>query len=272
MRQLVDKFGRSINYLRISVTDRCNLRCTYCMPAEGIALKTHDEILSYEEIVEVCKTAVGLGINKIRLTGGEPLVRRDICELVSGIAKIPGLQDLALTTNGIHLKDLAFDLKKAGLRRVNVSLDSLDPAKYQRITRGGNLSDVLQGIEAALAAGLAPVKINIVLQWGFNDDEVEAFMSYANRLGVKLQFIRQMSLSQGKPAVEADNVCTRPPDCRRCNRVRLTADGKFKPCLFSDIEIDVRSLGAERALRMAIESKLEAGQACYKREMVQIGG
>ncbi|OGB90451.1 hypothetical protein A2625_00685 [candidate division WOR-1 bacterium RIFCSPHIGHO2_01_FULL_53_15] len=272
MRPLADKFGRAINYLRISVTDRCNLRCAYCMPAEGIALKTHAEILSYEEIVEICKTAVGLGINKIRLTGGEPLVRRDICELVFGIANIPGLQDLALTTNGVHLKALAFNLKKAGLRRVNVSLDSLDPAKYQRITRGGNLSDVLQGIEAALAAGLAPLKINIVLQWGFNDDEVEAFMSFADRLGVKLQFIRQMSLSRGKPAVPADNVCTRPPDCRQCNRVRLTADGKFKPCLFSDLEIDVRIVGAERALRLAVESKPEAGRACYKREMVQIGG
>lgn len=271
---LIDRFGRKINYLRIAVTDRCNLRCTYCMPEEGIDLKTHSEMLTYEEIIQICSDAVSLGIEKVRLTGGEPLVRRDICSLVAGIAVIPGIKDLAMTTNGVYLEAFAADLKIAGLDRVNVSLDSLNPDKYAKITRGGDLFKVLAGIERALEVGLTPVKINIVLQYGFNDDESESFKKFSQQTGVELQFIRQMSLRACKPLFDADsdNLCSRPPDCGSCNRIRLTADGKFKPCLFSDIEIDVRSLGALRAMHLAVENKPEAGQSCYKREMIQIGG
>lgn len=271
---LTDRFGREITYLRVAVTDRCNLRCAYCMPEEGIELKRHDEMLSYEEIIGICGAAVALGINKIRLTGGEPLVRKDICSLVSGIAAIPGLKDLAMTTNGVFLEELVADLKIAGLRRVNVSLDSLRPEKYARITRGGDLAKVLSGIERALEVGLTPVKINIVHQWGFNDNEVDDFKKFASDTGAELQFIRQMSLRACKPVFDVDssNICSRPPDCGSCNRLRLTADGKFKPCLFSDIEIDARELGAAAAMRAAIDCKPEVGQTCYKREMVQIGG
>jgi cyclic pyranopterin phosphate synthase len=271
---LIDHFGREINYLRIAVTDRCNLRCTYCMPEHGINLKDHSEMLTYEEIIKICADAVSLGIDKVRLTGGEPLVRKDICSLIAGIAAIPGIKDLSMTTNGVYLEAFAADLKIAGLDRVNVSLDSINPDKYARITRGGNLFKVLAGIGRALSVGLTPVKINIVLQYGFNDDEIDDFQNFSNKLGVELQFIRQMSLRACKPRFDVDssNLCSRPPDCRRCNRIRLTADGKFKPCLFSDTESDVRSLGALRAMRLAVEEKPEAGQTCYKREMVQIGG
>ncbi|MEK7375991.1 MAG: radical SAM protein [Candidatus Margulisiibacteriota bacterium] len=267
-----------MNYLRIAVTDRCNLRCVYCMPEEGIELKRHKDMLSYEEIIKICETAITLGIEKIRLTGGEPLVRKDICLLVNGISSIPGIKDLAMTTNGIYLEDFAADLKISGLRRVNVSLDSLNPDRYAKITRGGDLSKVLAGIDRAIKVGLTPVKINIVLSRSdreeFNEDEIEDFKRFSNKSGVKLQFIRQMSLRSCKTAFDegSSNICSRPPDCGSCNRIRLTADGKFKPCLFSDTEIDVREFGAARAMLMAVESKPEAGQTCYKREMVQIGG
>ena len=275
---LTDRFGRKMNYLRIAVTDRCNLRCVYCMPEEGIELKRHKDMLSYEEIIKICETAITLGIEKIRLTGGEPLVRKDICLLVNGISSIPGIKDLAMTTNGIYLEDFAADLKISGLRRVNVSLDSLNPDRYAKITRGGDLSKVLAGIDRAIKVGLTPVKINIVLSRSdreeFNEDEIEDFKRFSNKSGVKLQFIRQMSLRSCKTAFDegSSNICSRPPDCGSCNRIRLTADGKFKPCLFSDTEIDVREFGAARAMLMAVESKPEAGQTCYKREMVQIGG
>jgi cyclic pyranopterin phosphate synthase len=244
------------------------------MPEAGIALKPHVKMLSYEEIIQICKQAVSLGIDKVRLTGGEPLVRKDICSLVAGISSIPGIKDLAMTTNGVYLEEFAADLTIAGLNRINISLDSLDPDKYARITRGGDLFRVLAGIKRALAVGLAPVKINIVLQMGFNDDEMENFKRFSQEWGVELQFIRQMLLRACKPLFDADpgQLCSRPPDCRSCNRIRLTADGKFKPCLFSDTEIDVRLLGAEPAILLAVESKPAAGQTCYKREMVQIGG
>jgi len=239
------------------------------MPPEGIRLKARSEIISYEEIIEICRKAAEMGIEKIRLTGGEPLLRKDICSLIRGIANIAGIKDLSLTTNGVFLKDLAGELKASGLKRVNVSLDSLDPKKYAMIT-GGELWPVLEGVEKALAVGLSPVKINVVLQKGVNDDELNDFMHFSYRLGVKLQIIQPMSLRQGKPA--PNGLCTRPPDCSVCNRIRLTADGKFKPCLFSDIEIDARDLGAEAAIRAAVDSKPEVGQVCYQREMVQIGG
>ena len=157
-----DKFKRKIDYMRISVTDRCNLRCVYCMPPEGVVPKSHEEILTFEEIYRVVKAAVKVGIRKIRLTGGEPLVRKGILALVEVLAKIPEIEDLALTTNGILLADMAEDLYRRGLRRVNVSLDTLDPGRYRELTRGGDIRKVWQGIEAALKVGFDPVKITVV--------------------------------------------------------------------------------------------------------------
>jgi len=168
----MDRYGRLIDYLRVSVTDRCNLRCIYCMPEEGVQLCSHDEILRYEEIVAVVRAAAELGISKIRLTGGEPLVRLGIVDLVRELAAVPGIEDLAMTTNGTLLARYAADLAEAGLRRVNISLDTLQPARFRAITRRGDLRDTLAGIDAANSAGLTPVKINTVVMRGVNDDEV----------------------------------------------------------------------------------------------------
>ncbi|MEA3377118.1 MAG: GTP 3',8-cyclase MoaA [Chloroflexota bacterium] len=168
----LDAYNRPISYLRISVTDRCNLRCIYCMPAEGVAWRPHDQILRYEEIEMVARAAAELGISKIRLTGGEPLVRLGIVDLVRGIASIPGIDDLAMTTNGVLLSKVADDLARAGLHRVNISLDTLNADRFRQITRCGDLSDVLAGIEAACRVGLRPIKINTVVIRGMNDDEV----------------------------------------------------------------------------------------------------
>ncbi|MFH2034471.1 MAG: radical SAM protein [Candidatus Margulisiibacteriota bacterium] len=265
-----DSFGRNINYLRIAVTDLCNLRCRYCMPKEGVELKKHDDILSYEEIIEVAKCAVKLGIKKVRLTGGEPLVRANILYLVEQIAKIPGINDFAMTTNGTLLKQYAADLKKAGLHRVNVSLDSLRDDRYYQITRGGNLKDVQDGLEEAIRVGLQPIKINMVVIPDFNEDEVNQMIKFARILGVKTQFIKKMDLHL--PKTHDHHIFDRPPKCNDCNRLRLTADGKLKPCLFSDIEISVRELGAEEAIKKAVSLKPQAGTVCNEREMVEIGG
>jgi cyclic pyranopterin phosphate synthase len=168
----LDAYNRPISYLRISVTDRCNLRCVYCMPAEGVPWRPHEQVLRYEEIEKIVQAAAELGISKVRLTGGEPLVRLGIADLVRMIARIPGIDDLAMTTNGILLSRYAAELAEAGLQRVNVSLDTLRPERFQRITRRGQLEDVLAGIEAAREAGLEPIKINTVVIRGMNDDEV----------------------------------------------------------------------------------------------------
>ena len=168
-----DTFEREITYLRISLTDLCNLRCVYCMPPEGVAKRTHEQILSLEEIGEIARTAAELGVTKIRLTGGEPLVRRGILSLCRELRRIPTLRELALTTNGLLLPGMAAALKEAGVDRVNISLDTLDPEKYRRITRGGRLEDALAGIRAAWDAGLTPLKLNCVLIGGFNDDEID---------------------------------------------------------------------------------------------------
>ncbi len=163
---LIDRFGRMITYLRISVTDRCNMRCVYCMPAEGIPLQSHDNILRYEEIVQLVRLAAAHGVREVRLTGGEPLVRLDLPVLVHMIAQIPGIEDISLTTNGLLLEKMAQSLAEAGLRRVNVSMDTLDPVRFERITRGGSLEKVLRGIKAAEQAGLKPIKINVVAMRG----------------------------------------------------------------------------------------------------------
>ncbi len=187
-----DRFGRNITYLRVSVTDRCNMRCIYCMPESGVPLVTHEDLLTFEEIVRVVRAGASLGIRTVRLTGGEPLLRRGIVDLVAKLAEIPGLDDLAMTTNAARLDAMAAALKAAGLRRVNISLDSLDPETFAAITRGGDLSAVLKGIDAALEAGLAPVKLNCVALRGLNDSEVPAMLAFIKDRPVHLRFIELM--------------------------------------------------------------------------------
>lgn len=191
---LMDPHNRVIDYLRIAVTDRCNLRCLYCMPEEGIQPLPHGEILTYEEILRVARVAVGLGISKVRLTGGEPLVRRDLERLVGALSGLEGIRDLSMTTNGVLLKDRARDLKKAGLKRINVSLDSLNPRRYRAITRGGELDKVWEGILAALEAGMRPVKINVVAMDEHNGDEILSFARLSIRWPLEVRFIERMPL------------------------------------------------------------------------------
>jgi cyclic pyranopterin phosphate synthase len=188
----LDNYSRAINYLRISVTDRCNLRCTYCMPPEGIPWQPHESILSFEEIEAVTRAAAELGISKVRLTGGEPLVRLGIASLVRVLARIPGVDDLAMTTNGILLPRHAEELAEAGLRRVNISLDTLRPERFERITRLGHIEDVFAGIEAAQQAHLDPVKINMVVVRGVNDDEVLDLARKTRDDGWNVRFIEWM--------------------------------------------------------------------------------
>ncbi|MGE5629900.1 MAG: GTP 3',8-cyclase MoaA, partial [Caulobacteraceae bacterium] len=191
-----DELGRRINYLRISVTDRCNLRCRYCMPAEGIDKKEHNEMLTLEEIFEVVKTCAELGTDKIRITGGEPLVRKGLTGLVEKISKLDQIKDIAVTTNGILLKEYAYDLKNAGLKRINISLDTMKKDRYEYMTRGGNISDVFEGIDEALASGLAPIRINTVLIKGFNEDEIEDFLKLTLKENIDVRFIELMPLGQ----------------------------------------------------------------------------
>jgi cyclic pyranopterin phosphate synthase len=196
--QLTDSHGRTINYLRLSVTDRCNMRCFYCMPKEGIVNKGHHAILSYEELLLIAETAVGLGIEKVRITGGEPLVRAGIVGFLEKLAAIPGLRHLALTTNGLLLEKLATDLNRAGVQRLNVSLDSLDPRTFSEITRGGDLKTVLAGVDAAERAGFPPPKINCVIMRGVNDGEILDFVEMTRTRGNSIRFIEYM------PAVKED--------------------------------------------------------------------
>lgn len=282
MTGISDSFQRPVNYLRISVTDRCNLRCVYCMPEDGVSLMSHQDILTYEEIYTVAKAAAELGINKIRLTGGEPLVRAGVPELVRQLAGIGTIDDIALTTNGVLLKRYAAELKEAGLRRVNISLDTLKPEKFNRITRCGSLENTLEGIEAAHTAGLTPVKINVVVMAGINEDELPDFATKTVTEGWHVRFIEHMpvngedsgtarlvSVNEMKKNIESLGPLEpykvvvgngpakyfRLPEatgtigfitpvtehfCIHCNRLRLTADGKLRPCLLSEDEIDVR--------------------------------
>ena len=196
--ELTDTFGRTINYLRLSVTDRCNMRCVYCMPAEGVAKLTHSDILSYEELEFIARTAVSLGIEKIRVTGGEPLVRKGIVPFLSRLAEIPGLRQLVLTTNGLHLPEMAESLRRAGVQRLNISLDSLRPATFARITRGADLQRVLDGIAAAEQVGF-PIKINVVVMRGVNDDELFDFAALTLERPLTVRFIEYM------PAIRAEN-------------------------------------------------------------------
>lgn len=315
-----DTFEREITYLRISLTDLCNLRCTYCMPPEGVKKQEHRQILSLEEIEEIAREAVGMGVQKIRLTGGEPLVRRGMLPLCWKLKQIPGLRELALTTNGLLLPQMAGELKKAGVDRVNISLDTLDSEKYRQITRGGRLEDALAGIQAAKDAGLTPLKLNCVLIGGFNDDEIPALTSLTEREAVEVRFIELMPIGDTvgfapEAYLPCEAVLERLPQlkhlpedsgvaeryqlpgaagtiglirplsrcfCDRCNRIRLTADGRLKPCLHSREEIPIRGLHGEalrQQMKKAILHKPEQhGELSARfrseadRNMNQIGG
>jgi cyclic pyranopterin phosphate synthase len=190
--KLTDSLGRQINYLRLSITDRCNMRCFYCMPREGVVKKQHDALLSYEELLLIAETAVAMGIEKIRITGGEPLVRRGLVSFLGKLAAIPGLRHLALTTNGLLLAEMATDLYLAGVQRLNVSLDSLQPSTFSTITRGGHLGRVLAGLDSAEQAGFPPPKINVVIMRGVNDDEILDFADMSRSRGNSIRFIEYM--------------------------------------------------------------------------------
>jgi len=276
-----DDHGRHIDYLRISLTDRCNFRCHYCMPEEGVPSLSHREILTYEEILRVVSLTGEMGVSKIRLTGGEPLVRKGVPGLIKSLKSISTVESVSLTTNGSLLEDMAYVLRQSGLDRINVSLDTLNREKFRNITRRDELSRVLNGIDRALDAGLAPLKINTVLMRGVNDDEVIPLIRYADEKGLLLRFIEQMPFnrSSGEAYIPTDEILSvvsrefgtpvRYPTigfgpsvsyrfgadgpivgvitpvshhfCDRCNRMRLTADGKLKPCLLSEEEIDLRT-------------------------------
>ncbi len=266
---MLDRFNRKINYLRISVTDRCNLRCRYCMPEEGACMLKHSDILSYEEIRDVVAVSVALGIDKIRLTGGEPLVRKDITELVAMIARVPGVKDIAMTTNAILLHKYANKLAKAGLHRVNISLDTVDPVQYRELTRGGDITQVFRGIEAARIAGLSPIKINCVVQNSADEPNALLVKAFCDKHGLQARFIRQMELTAGQFSIVDGGI---GGDCSICNRLRLTSDGKMKPCLFSDLAFDIRELGIEEAIRLALEGKPEKGTVNISNCFYNIGG
>jgi len=281
---LADQFNRPITYLRISVTDRCNLRCVYCMPEAGLPWVAKAEILTFEEVAAIVGAAASIGVRSIRLTGGEPLVRRDLARLVARIASIPGIDDIALSTNGLLLADQADTLRSAGLRRVNVSLDTLRPERFFAIARRPGLDRVLAGIDAACAAGLAPVKLNCVVMRGQNEDEVVAFAELTRKRRVHVRFIEMMPVIdnaalQRDAYVSAAEILDRIREhgmlvpvagpngngparyfafpgaagsvgvisplshdyCETCNRVRLSADGRLRLCLFGDNELDLRT-------------------------------
>lgn len=266
---MLDRFKRKINYLRVSVTDRCNLRCAYCMPECGVDLMSHKDILSFEEIVEVIKIGAENGINKVRITGGEPLVRRGIVDLVSMISKIPGIDDLAMTTNGVLLDQFAQPLADAGLHRVNISLDTVDEKRYKKITRVGDLSSVLKGITAAQRAGLNPIKINCVIKKSPIEKDAQEVAEFCDMNDLQVRFIKEMDLETGyfDRVIGGDG-----GHCASCNRLRLTANGKLKPCLFSDLEFNVREIGIENAYSKAIGLKPKSGTENTVNKFSNIGG
>jgi cyclic pyranopterin phosphate synthase len=268
-----DRYGRTVRYLRVSVTDRCNYRCVYCMPETGIPLKSHEDILSYEAIARIARAATGLGFDKVRLTGGEPLLRKNIEELVEMLRRIEGLKEIAMTTNASLLTPiLTRSLSEAGLSRVNISLDTLDPERFRWITRGGDIRDVLAGIDAAAGAGLQPVKINMIVFEETMLEEIAAMRSFCRERGLVLQTIKQFSLYDRTDGLRYRHAFDRPKPCELCDKLRLTADGYFKPCLFSDKEIKVDLDRIEQSIRAAVDAKPERGTSCENRVMCQIGG
>jgi len=326
---LIDNYHRHISYLRISLTDRCNLRCIYCMPPEGISLLSHREVLTLEEIERIASAAARMGISRIRITGGEPLVRKGVIELAGDLLKLPGIEDVSLTTNGILLTEYAAALRRAGMRRINISLDTLDAEKYKRITRGGDIQRVLDGISAARREGFSPIKINVVAMRGINDDEIEDFARLTIERPVHIRFIEFMPIDVATDwdensfisSSETREIISRigtlqPVDrcgksgpaemyqlegaagqlgfisplsnhfCDTCNRMRLTADGKLRTCLFSDHEIDLKTFlrsgvsdqALEQTIAEAIKSKPKGhtiSEPSFKkcrRNMSAIGG
>lgn len=266
---MLDRFNRNINYLRISVTDRCNLRCIYCMPPGGISLLRREEILSFEEIVDVVRVGVRLGITKIRLTGGEPLVRRGIVHLVELLAGIAGITEITMTTNGILLPAFARKLKDAGLKRINISLDAIDPVRFREITGGGDIERVYAGIEAAMEAGLLPVKINVVRLHDDDEKYIEQVKEYAKVKGLQVRTIHRMNLKTGEfYHVDGGD----GGNCKKCNRLRLTASGMIIPCLFSNQEFSVRQLGVMEAFTRALEAKPLHGTRNNRNDFYNIGG
>lgn len=266
---MYDRYNRKINYLRISITDRCNLRCTYCMPECGVTLLQHKDILSFEEILEVVKISVGLGVDKVRITGGEPLVRRGIVDLVGMISKVKGIKDLSMTTNGALLNKFAIPLKNAGLHRVNISLDTMNNQKYKAITRVGDIQNVLSGIDTAKEAGLNPIKINCVIKDSPLEEDAQQVGKFCKGNDLEVRFIKEMDLETGSfsRVIGGDG-----GHCKSCNRLRLTANGKIKPCLFSDLEFDIRELGVEQAILKSIGQKPKAGSENKVNKFSNIGG
>ena len=295
MTEFVDRFGREHRDLRVSLIDKCNLRCTYCMPSEHMTWLPTDTLLSADEIVRVVAIATEHGISQVRLTGGEPLVRGDVLDIVRRIAALPSAPALAMTTNGIRLAPMIDHLVSAGLQRLNISLDTLDAQRFLQLTRRNELHAVLEGIEAAIASGIAPIKLNAVLMRGINDDEAPTLLHWAVERGLELRFIEEMPLSVGGQWSERDLVTTEEvlarlrdfdlqplegdphsparrmrigdsdatvgfissitrPFCGGCDRLRLTADGQFRSCLFGRDEFDLRTplrAGADDAAILA---------------------
>lgn len=280
---MLDAYNRTIDYLRVSVTELCNLRCRYCMPEDGIQKKDHQQMMHVEETIQAVTAAANLGIKKIRITGGEPLVKRGIVALCEAIANIPGIEEVCMTTNGILLPRYAKELKAAGVSRLNISIDTLDPDKFSYITRIGQLEDALAGIRAAEEAGFEKTKLNVVLMGGFNDDEIEDFVNLTKDRPIEVRFIELMPIGGGigfdrAQFVSCETVLERVPQlesmemeegvaklyrlpgaagrvglirpiscefCEGCNKIRLTADGIVKPCLHSDQEIVLKGLSPE---------------------------
>ena len=281
---MIDQHGRNISYLRISLTDKCNLRCRYCMPEEGVCRRSHSEMLNEDEVVTAVEVAASLGIHKIRLTGGEPLVKKNIISICRRVAAVEGIREVCLTTNGLLLPELGKQLKEAGVKRINLSLDTLDSEKYAYITRIGKLEQFQKGLEAALEIGFDKVKINAVLIGGFNDDEIEALAGLTMKYPVDMRFIELMPIQDhdefgesayvpySKVLEKLPNAVPVPGDggvaklyrlpgakgniglispinahfCGTCNRLRLTADGKLKPCLHSADEYAIKGLDFDR--------------------------
>ena len=315
-----DSYGREITYMRMSVTELCDLRCRYCMPEDGICKKPKESMLTVDEMTDAVRAAASLGISKLRITGGEPLVNKNIVEICRRAAAVPGINEVCITTNGIKLPGLAQQLREAGVRRVNMSLDTLDAAKYAYMTRRGTLQQAAQGLRAALAAGFDKVKVNVVLIGGFNDDEIPALAELTKRYPLDVRFIELMPMLGNRDFgpqsyISNDTVLKMLPEaepvhkdggvarlyrlpgamgniglispvsahfCAECNRIRLTADGKLKPCLHSVEEISIKGLSMDE-MRQRMEKAIMDkprwhGQLDYEnrshagRNMNQIGG
>ena len=317
---MIDSMGRNITYLRISVTELCNLRCRYCMPADGVCKKRHDQMLTAEELIRAVEAAASLGITKLRITGGEPLIKKNIVSICRRAAAVPGIAEVCLTTNGLLLPELAVPLREAGVRRINLSLDTLDPEKYAYITRGGSLEQAQAGLQAALDAGFEKIKLNAVLIGGFNDGEIPQLAELTRRFPVDMRFIEMMPMYDGgdfgpEAYLPVSRVLEQLPEarpetadggvarlyrlpgaqgriglisplsdhfCGRCNRLRLTADGRLKPCLHGPEELSIKGLSLEemtRRLQQAIRSKpawhgelTPSRRSQAGRNMNQIGG